>query len=158
MVMWTIIISLLIIGLVLLIVEVVFIPGTTVVGILGVIFSITGVVISYRHFGNTTGFYVLFSTLLATGGALFYSFKSGTWDRFSLKDTNNGKVNEGLTATLSVGEQGVAVSTLRPSGKAEFKNELFEVRSQGGYVEANTRVRIIEINQQQIIVEPLNNE
>jgi membrane-bound ClpP family serine protease len=158
MVMWTIIISLLIIGLVLLIVEVVFIPGTTVVGILGVIFSITGVVISYRHFGNTTGFYVLLATLLATGGALFYSFKSGTWDRFSLKDTNSGKVNEGLTATLSVGEQGVAVSTLRPSGKAEFKNELFEVRSQGGYVEANTRVRIIEINQQQIIVEPLNNE
>jgi membrane-bound ClpP family serine protease len=158
MVMWTIIISLLIIGLVLLIVEVVFIPGTTIVGILGVIFSITGVVISYRHFGNTTGFYVLLSTLLATGGALYYSFKSGTWDRFSLKDTSKGKVNEGLTATLSVGELGVAVSTLRPSGKAEFKNELFEVRSQGGYIEARTKVRIIEINQQQVIVEPLNNE
>lgn len=146
------------IGLVLLIVEVVFIPGTTIVGILGVIFSITGVVISYRHFGNTTGFYVLLSTLAATGGALYYSFKSGAWDRFSLKDSNQAKVNEGLTSRLSVGDKGVAISTLRPSGKAEFQNEVFEVRSLGGYIEAKTQIRIIEINQQQIVVESVEKE
>ena len=72
---WLIILSFLVVGLVLLIVEVVFIPGTTVVGILGVICSIVGVMMTYSHFGNTVGFYVLLSTLVTTGVALFYSFK-----------------------------------------------------------------------------------
>lgn len=156
MVMWTIVISLLLIGLLLLVVEVIFIPGTTVVGILGVIFSITGVIISYRHFGDETGFYILLSTLVATGGALFYSFKSGTWERFSLKESNRGKVNEGMTDKLSVGDEGISISALRPVGKAEFKNEIFEVKTLGAYVESQKKVRIIEISIQHVIVEPIN--
>jgi membrane-bound ClpP family serine protease len=156
MVMWTIVISLLLIGLALLVVEVIFIPGTTVVGILGVIFSITGVIISYRHFGDHTGFYVLLSTLVATGGALFYSFKSGTWERFSLKQSSEGKVNEGMTANLAVGDEGLSISALRPVGKAEFKNEIFEVKTLGEYVEPQKRVRIIEVSIQHVVVEPIN--
>jgi membrane-bound ClpP family serine protease len=156
MVMWTIVISLLIIGLILLVVEVIFIPGTTVVGILGIIFSITGVIICYRHFGNHIGFYVLLSTLVATGGALFYSFKSGTWERFSLKESNQGKVNEGMTASLAVGDEGLSISALRPVGKAEFKNGIFEVKTLGEYVEPQMRIKIIEISIQHVIVEPIN--
>ncbi len=66
MFMWIIIISLLAIGLGLIIVELVFIPGTTVVGLLGLIFSIVGIVISYSHFGNDIGFYILLGTLITT--------------------------------------------------------------------------------------------
>jgi membrane-bound ClpP family serine protease len=153
--MWTIVISLLLIGLILLVVEVIFIPGTTVVGILGVIFSITGVIISFRHFGDHTGFYVLLSALVATGGALFYGFKSGTWERFSLKESNQGKVNEGMTANLAVGDEGISISALRPVGKAEFKNGIFEVKTLGEYVEPQKKVRIIEISIQQVTVEPI---
>ena len=46
------IIALLVIGLALLVVEVVFVPGTTVVGVIGVIFAGAGVIITYRYFGS----------------------------------------------------------------------------------------------------------
>jgi membrane-bound ClpP family serine protease len=154
--MWIVIISLLLIGLILLIVEVVFIPGTTVVGILGVAFSIIGVVAGYKHFGDTTGFYILLSTLAVTGVSLFFSFRSGMWDKFSLHSAITSKVNEGKTASLSVGDTGITMSTLKPSGKAEFKDNIFEVRTTGNYVEPQTKIRIISINIQQIIVEPTN--
>ena len=74
MLMWIIVISLLLIGLTLIIVELVFIPGTTVVGLLGLIFAIVGIVISYSHFGNDVGFYILLASLASTLAALFYGF------------------------------------------------------------------------------------
>jgi membrane-bound ClpP family serine protease len=155
MVMWIIVLSLLVIGLILLIVEVIFIPGTTVVGILGVVFSCVAVVISYKHFGSDTGLYVLSSALVLTLAALIYSFKSGAWNRYSLKSSSNSKVNEGMTLSLKTGDEGITVSSLRPVGKAEFDDKIYEVKTFGEYIEPKERVRIIQLESQQIIVEKI---
>jgi membrane-bound ClpP family serine protease len=156
MVMWIIILSLLLIGLALIVIELVFIPGTTVVGLLGLIFAGAGVVIGYQHFGSDTGFYILIGTSVATLAALFYSFRSGAWSRFSNKSSMDGKVNEGITGGLSIGDEGITVSTLRPIGKAEFHSKTFEVKTLGQYVEAGKAIRIIQIHLNDIVVEPFN--
>ncbi len=153
--MWIIVISLLLIGLTLIIVELVFIPGTTVVGLLGLIFAIVGIVISYSHFGNDIGFYILLATLASTLAALFYSFRSGAWSKFSLKSSINSKVNEGIMASLQIGDEGITVSTLRPMGKAEFNSKTFEVKTSGNYIETGEKVRITQIESHQIVVEPI---
>jgi membrane-bound ClpP family serine protease len=154
--MWIIIIALLAIGLSLIIVELVFIPGTTVVGLLGFIFSVAGIVISYKHFGTDVGFYILLGMAITTLIALFYSFRSGSWTKFSLKTAIDSKVNEGMLAALNIGDEGVTVSTLRPIGKAEFHNKQFEVKTSGNYVERGMRIRITQILFHQVIVEPIN--
>ena len=153
--MWIIVISLLLIGLTLIIVELVFVPGTTVVGLLGLIFAIVGIVISYSHFGDDIGFYILLATLAATLAALFYSFRSGAWSKFSLKSSINSKVNEGMMASLQIGDEGITVSTLRPIGKAEFKSKTFEVKTSGNYIERGEKVKITQIESHQIVVEPI---
>lgn len=156
MLMWIIILGLLFIGLALIVVELVFIPGTTVVGLLGFIFSVAGIVISYRHFGSEVGFYILLGMSVITGFTLFYSFRSGSWSKFSLKTSNEGKVNDGMVSSLNIGDVGKTVSTLRPIGKAEFHNKQFEVKTGGDYVDTGTRVRILLIQANQIFVEPIN--
>src|SRR6187551_3138217 len=133
MLMWIIILSLLLIGLALIIVELIFIPGTTVVGLLGLIFTITGIVISYSHFGSDVGFYILIGTLAATIFAVVYSFRSGAWSRFSLKSSSHGKVNEGIMDNLHIGDEGITNSTLRPFGKATFNDKIIEVKTAGDY-------------------------
>jgi len=154
--MWIIIIALLLIGIALLIAELIFIPGTTVVGLLGLIFSIVGIVISYRHFGSTIGFYVLMSTLAATVVAVFYSFRTGAWTRFSLKSSIDSRVNEGIMSTVQVGDEGVTLSTLRPMGKAVFNDKTFEVKTSGNYINQGERVKIVQIEAHQITVEVVN--
>lgn len=156
MLMWIIIIALLMIGLALIVAELVFIPGTTVVGILGFIFSATGIIISYKHFGSDVGFYILLGMSTVTLVTLFYSFRSGSWSRFSLKSSIKSKVNEGMGDTLHVGDEGKTISTLRPIGKAEFHNKQFEVKTGGDYVESGTPIRIVLIHSNQILVEPIN--
>jgi membrane-bound ClpP family serine protease len=154
--MWTIIVVLLLIGLALIIIEVIFIPGTTVVGLIGVVFSVVGIVVSYRYFGKETGFYILLGVSAATAVALFYSFRSGMWSRFSLKSAMDSKVNEGLTTSLKVGDEGKAISTLKPMGKVEFASGQFEVKTLGDYVDAGTKVKIVHIESHSVIVKPLN--
>ncbi len=154
--MWIIILALLLIGLALIIIEVIFVPGTTIIGIIGLIFAGTGVIISYRHFGNEAGFYILLGMSAVTAIALFYSFRSGAWTRFAHKSSIKSKVNEGITASLQIGDEGISLSTLKPMGKVEFQSGQFEVKSLGDYIDVGTKVKIVHIQSNEIIVKPLN--
>jgi membrane-bound ClpP family serine protease len=154
--MWIIILALLLIGLTLIIIEVVFIPGTTLVGVLGVIFIGAAVMSSYRNFGHEVGFYVLLGSSVTTAVALYFSFRSQAWSRFANKSSIKSKVNEGLTLSLNIGDEGVSVSSLKPMGTVQFKSGQFEVKTLGDYVNVGTKVKIVHLESNQIIVKPLN--
>jgi membrane-bound ClpP family serine protease len=147
--------ALIISGIILLIIEVIFIPGTTVVGLLGLIFLIAGVSFSYSQYGSETGFYVLLLSLSAFVFALYWSFRKGAWKKFSLNKSIESRVNEGMTESLKPGAEGVAVSALRPAGSAEFDGKILEVTTHGDYLAAGSRIRIVQVRGQLIVVEPV---
>ncbi len=153
---WITVISLILIGILLIIAELIFIPGTTVVGIVGLIMASFGVILSYEYFGSTTGTIIFLVTLSGSLAALVYALRNKTWKKFSLSDINAGKFNEGMTDVLSAGDEGITVSALRPMGKAEFNNKIFEVKTLGTYLESGTKVVIAKITGQSILVEPKN--
>jgi membrane-bound ClpP family serine protease len=144
---------LILVGIALLIIEVVFIPGTTVVGLLGVLFMIAGISFSYSHYGPDTGFFVLIISLTAFAVALFYSFKKGAWKKFSLEKRIESRVNEDKVLELKAGMEGTALSALRPSGNAEFNGEIFEVTTRGDYLAPGSRIRILHIQGNVVVVE-----
>lgn len=154
--MWSLIVALLLSGLALIIIEIVFVPGTTIVGIIGVILAGAGVLITFRHYGSESGYYLLLGSSVVTAVALYFSFRSNAWSKFANNSAIKSKVNEGLTKTLQLGDEGVALSTLKPMGTVQFKSGQFEVKSLGDYVDVGTRVRIVHIQSNQIIVKPLN--
>uniref|UniRef100_UPI0040483108 NfeD family protein n=1 Tax=Roseivirga sp. TaxID=1964215 RepID=UPI0040483108 len=154
---WITIILLIITGLILILVEVIFIPGTTIVGIVGFIITCVGIYITYEEHGATAGNYVLAGSGLLSVLGLVYSFRSKSWNKFSLKNINNGKVNEGYSNDLSLEIEGVAISDLKPIGKAEFNNKSYEVKSKGEFITAGNKLKIIQIEGNRIIVESLNN-
>jgi membrane-bound ClpP family serine protease len=128
---WLTVISLIVVGIILVVVEIIFVPGTTVVGLLGGLLAVVGVVLSFSYFGNQTGWYTLAATSILSGGLLYWSLRSRAWE-------------------------GSAVSALRPMGKAEIGGRLFEVTSLGIYIETGTRIRIVRVSSNQIVVEPVN--
>ena len=154
--MWILIIALLLIGLALVVVEVVFVPGTTVVGIIGVIFLGAAIMSAYKNHGTEVGHYVLVGTSVVTAVALFFSFRSQAWSRFANKSAIDSKVNEGLTDSLALGDEGIARSTLKPMGKVQFKGKEYEVKTLGDYVDVGTKVWIVHLQENQIIVKPIN--
>lgn len=58
----------------------------------------------------------------------------------------------GAAAKVSVGEMGVALSILRPSGRAQISDGVFDVMTNGEFLEAGTKIQVLAVNGQNIIV------
>jgi membrane-bound ClpP family serine protease len=52
--------------------------------------------------------------------------------------------------------EGKALSALRPMGKAELNNQILEVKTSGDYLDSGSRIRIVKIVSNQIIIEPIH--
>lgn len=152
---WILISILILGGIGLIVIETIFIPGATVVGFIGFGIGCYGVFRSYVLFGSQTGHIVLVSSTLLAVSAIVIGFKSNVWKRFTNEKSIDAKVNESLTSSLNVADEGLTVSSLKPIGKAEFDHKEYEVSTIGQYLEENTPVRIIKIERNKIIVEPI---
>jgi membrane-bound ClpP family serine protease len=152
---WLTVISLVVIGVALIIVEIIFVPGTTIVGVIGAILAIIGVSLSFSYFGRSIGWITLGSTAFVSGLMFYWSLRTKAWERFSLKSSISSRVNEVDLDVLKIGEEGTAVSTLRPIGKAELAGKIVEVTTLGPYVESGTKIRIARVSTHQIVVEPV---
>lgn len=150
----TAIVLLIVVGLVLLVVEVIFIPGTTLVGLLGVAFAGLGVFLGFTTYGSEVGFWMLIGTSIAAVASILLSVRNRSWQDFSLDKSIDSQVNED-NVQVPVGARGTTVSNLRPSGKADFEGRVYEVRTRGHHMEAGTPVRVYKIEDRTIYVEPL---
>jgi len=156
MIDWLAVIVLVLFGLGFIIAEIIFVPGTTLLGLLGIVFTIAGIVISYLSFGAGIGTLVLTISIVVGTSVLIYSFKSGVWERFALKTSIKSKFNEGNLNEIQVGEEGITISALRPVGKADFRDKVFEVTTLGNFLASGTKVRIVSIKNNKIFIEPIN--
>lgn len=144
--------SLLLIGLILLLAEVLFVPGTTVVGIFGLAVSLAGVIYAFLSFDPQVAWWVTGVAVILNLAAIVYGFSSGIWNRFSLKSAMKGGAFDGRTDALQVGMLGKTLSDLKPIGKASFDDLVYEVKSESGFIPVETEVTIIKIENNKIIV------
>ena len=149
-----ILVALLLLGITLVIVEIIFVPGTTLVGVLGFICLIGGIYLVYDGYGTKYGHISLIGTGSLIILMIVYSLKSNTWKGLALDQQITSKVNDDVEFNIIEGCIAVTISNLRPSGTIEFENEQFEAESEGEFIDANTTVKVVKINNKQIIVKP----
>jgi len=152
---WITVLALVFFGLSLVIIEIIFVPGTTLVGIMGFLFQVAGVYLGFEYFDKTTAWGILIGSVVLSVAAVVLTLRTRAWERFSLKRTLQDKVNEGLTTELGVGDTGITTSVLRPIGKAEIKDAEYEVSTIGNYLDTGQNIEIIKIEGNKIIVKPI---
>lgn len=152
----TILITLVIIGLLFLLLEILVIPGTTIAGIIGSALIIIAIWQSYEQYGSQTGIIFLGSSLLLSVIVLYFALRGKTWNKMMLKTRITGKVDHFENYRPQTGDQGITISRLSPMGKARFKDDYFEVSSYSGYIDPNTDIIIKSIESNKIIVKPKN--
>ena len=152
------IIFLILLGLFLFIIEFMLIPGITIAGIGGAICMVTGVVLAFTRFGTTTGLLVLGGTALLIAIVTFYMLKAGTWKKFMLKTTIDGKVdNVGKDeGKVKPGDKGITVTRLAPGGKVLVNGEYFEAKSIDILIDPRTDIEVVRIDDNKLIVKPIN--
>ena len=150
----TLLIALALAGILLVIIEIILIPGTTVVGFLGGLMSIYAIVKSYVEFGSNVGNIFLLSTTLGLGLILFLSLRYKVWNKFAINDTSEGKAFEDLDLEIKIGDTGISLSDLKPVGKAEINNKHYEVQTLGEFCPHSTTLVVLEVYRHKIIVQP----
>ncbi len=144
------------IGLALIVVEVMVIPGSSIIGFIGFGVTAGAIYMSYRFHGTEAGTIVFASCAVISGGFLYYAIKYNVWKKFSLNNEINERVSSNVNERIPVGTEGKAVSALRPYGKAEFDDETYEVVTLGSFVDAGSLIRIVKIEQEKIFVQLIN--
>ncbi len=170
---WEILIFL--VGIVLLVLELLVIPGFGIAGIAGLIFFFGGLLLALLenvHFdffwvaggGFVRGLTVIFSGLLLAVVGIVLLMKrigrKGLFYRVALHAEQN--VEEGYVAVDArlvgmVGREGVAATVLRPSGKVCIDGDDYDAIScRNSFIEADTPVKVVKVENMQLYVVPLN--
>lgn len=149
---WLIICVLILIGLAFLVLEILVIPGTGIAGIIGFALMGVGVWQAFLVYGTPAGYYALAGAFALTILTLYFSLRSKTWKRISLKKEIDGRVNVIDAMKIKVGDEGRTTSRLAPSGKAFFGGDFYEVRTTGAYIDQDTEIVVEKIDWNKIYV------
>ncbi|MBU3127451.1 hypothetical protein G9F71_001510 [Clostridium sp. FP2] len=133
-----------------------FHPGFGIPGVLGAILLIAGVVFTAN---SVIEVLVLLGIIIAILGVMLnFVLKSVTKGRLSktliLHETQNKEDGYIGAEDLEyfVGQEGVTLTILRPSGIAEINGIKMDVVSEGAFITENTKVKIIKVEGRRIVV------
>jgi len=154
-------IILFIIGLFLLLAEIFFIPGFGLAGIGGIAAILASI---FLTFGNITQ--ATYSILIALGISVIGFFllikyipSTRTWRKFVLSTEQKKELGYTVgTKDLKrlTGKEGIAITPLRPSGIVEVNGKKLNALTQGEYVDSNTKIKIISVEGNKIVVEEVD--
>jgi membrane-bound serine protease (ClpP class) len=170
-------IAVFVLGLLLLGLELIVFPGTAVLGLSGAVLMLTAIVMAMVDvYPSTpgvpfsfelrfpTGLMVKNLSITVVGAVLAMWALSYILPKTNLYSTlvshsvsgENSVALEQKEQKQRLGETGVAISVLRPGGKAQFGNDILDVISQGDMISKGARVRIIGYSGSEAIVEALS--
>lgn len=146
------IITLFIIGLTAITIEL-FIPGA-IVGICGVGCVIASIIFAYLHVSNLLGHLLLGIGVcfIPVFFILWYKLLTNT---FAVKASEKGfsSAKDKLDDLLSA--EGVAITTLRPSGAANINGKKVDVVSEGMMILKNTKIKVTDVKGNRVVVKPV---
>ena len=139
----TLLIITLVIGMALLILEIVALPGG-IAGIFGGLLLAFGVWQSYVLLGLNWGSVILGCVVFFGVAMLVFLMKGKTWKKFSLNEESDSAVNQ-EPATVQVGATGKTIARLAPTGKALIDGELVEVHAINKFIDPDRPIEVVAV-------------
>lgn len=161
------------VGLILLLLEIFVIPGFGVAGILGIVCIVASLALSgiddftFEFLPDFVGaiirslFFVISCSLISVFASIWLSRKLFGSRRLNFALHAEQKVEEGfvgvdMTVKEEVGKEGITFTDLRPAGKVEINDDVYDaVSNTGAFIQKGTRVKVIKYQAGQVYVEKL---
>ncbi|NCO23542.1 MAG: hypothetical protein COZ07_03265 [Candidatus Infernicultor aquiphilus] len=154
-------IILFLVGFFLLLAEIFLIPGFGLTGISGIIAILTSIFLTFGNIIQAT-----YSILIALGFTIVGFFlliryipATRTWRKFILFTKQEKELGYSVGIKNSkrlIGKEGIAITPLRPSGMVEVNGEKLNAITRGEYVDSNTKIKIISVEGNKIVVEAVD--
>ncbi|MGL5682520.1 MAG: hypothetical protein ACRDDZ_05605 [Marinifilaceae bacterium] len=142
---------LLIIGVVLVVAAILYLPAITVAGFFGLICLMGGIGMSYFMYGMWAGHSVTIGVILLISMVFLWFIRNKTFKRITgnnmLKD-----VVEGVDSSIHKGDVGVTLGNLSPVGKVLINDKIVEGESEMGFIGEDKQVIVLRILTNKVIV------
>lgn len=153
----TLLIIVLIVGLLLVALEIVALPGG-IAGLCGLGLLIYGLIESYIFWGNTVGNIILLCCAAITAVLLYIFLKDKTWKRFMLKEESDSIVNQVDQEQFAIGTRGTTVARLAPTGKALINGKMVEVHAINNFIDPEREIEIVAVEGYRIDVREIKDK
>ena len=133
----------------------IFEPGMGAPGITGGIFLLIGI-ISLGSIESAMIAFLIIIVLLAI--MVFIAYQSAKKGLLARKIILGEKFSKELGYSTSksyeslIGQEGIAVTTLRPAGKVSIGDKEYDVVSEGRFIDDNDKVKVVEVEGRRIVV------
>jgi len=158
---WIYSLALLVLGFVLVLMEIFVIPGLNIFGIIGFFAAAAGVTFAYIKMGFAAAAIVAILGLIGTVILIRLMLKMRGWQRLVLgsKMTRDMGYNSAKTDREALlGQQGEALTPLRPAGRARLGEQTVDVVSEGGFVELGAQIEVVKVAGNRIVVRATTKE
>jgi membrane-bound ClpP family serine protease len=130
--------------------------GTIKFGVISLFLTLLGTALTYFFYGIDTSIWTLSIASIFNIGAITYSVRSKSWEKFTQKQMIESKYDDKETERklmLYPEQRGKAISSLRPNGRVSFDGEVFEVRSVNGeFIDSGKEIMIAKIEGSKVYV------
>jgi membrane-bound serine protease (ClpP class) len=167
-----------IIGLGLIAIEIFAIPGFGITGILGIILTLTGLILSLLEntefdFSpvDTSAFLTAMVTVFS---GIFGGFIASIWLSHKILTITKGPfsklalqtsqpLDQGYISVDSgmknlIGKTGCASTVLRPSGRVEVEGKIYDARASEGFIEKNEKIEVTAFETGQLVVKQIEEQ
>lgn len=151
-----------VVGIALLVVEA-FVPGFGLPGISGVVMEVVAIVLTWINHGPVAALGLTIIVLALIAIAISMSLRSVTKGKLSKsklvlqhRESSEAGYRSQEDMKVFLGKEGQATTVLRPTGMAEFDGVKLNVVSEGEFVSAGAKVRIVQVEGSRIVVRVIN--
>ena len=148
-------------GLLLLLAEIFFIPGFGLAGISGIAAILASIFLTFGNIVQATYSILIALSISVIGFFLLIKYipSTRTWRKFVLSTEQKkelGYTVETKDLKRLTGKKGIAITPLRPSGIAEVDGKKLNVLTRGEYINSNTKIKILSVEGNKIVVEAID--
>lgn len=156
-----------VLGLIFIVFEIFVIPGFGVTGIIGITLTVSALLLALVgnirfNFTDVPGTEVFRAIMILLGGIGFSMLliillssrigKPGVLENMALQSDQEGYLSVSMKPFSLVGETGVAVTDLHPSGRVEVNGELYDAISLKGFIEKGNSIIVKRYENFQVYV------
>ena len=151
-----IIISLVLLGILMMLIEFLITPGMGFAGIVGLASFVGACVYAFIVEGTQTGTIVTAVVAVIVVILFIWMLRGKSWKKLEQKEQIDVKTNTDVEK-VAIGDKGITLSRLVPIGKVKFEKVTCEVHNADGtFVDPGVEVEVIAVEDNEVIVKPIN--
>ena len=153
--MWYII-SLMLLGVLFCIAELLLFPGLSIGAILAVACYGGPVWYAFESMGPTAGIITIIVVLVVSLISVIFSLRAKTWQYFALRQQIDSTSMPKPEKELSIGAVGTTISRLSPMGKVNIGGKVYEAKSADVFIDQREQVEVVGFENFNVIVRKAN--